>query len=356
VLEAAAVLGRTFDYSALVAVSGADEGAVQRTLEIATAQQLVEAAEGARVAYRWRHALTQEAVADEIVLPRRQQIHSAAADALRRAGADAMTLARHLLGAGRFEEAVPVCLAAADEAEASLAFGEALELLERACRMSDDPLVRSRLLARMGRLVWMAGRPTAAEPLLDEGCAGLEAAGEKAEAAGYRLLLARCQWEESRPAEARATFEQALRELDRHGPSAELALAYLRLSGVYKFEFEHAAAVEAARKRSGGRARGRRGLRAHLGDILARIRVVRHRPCSRGAGDARRVFRGSRQSRGVPLHRPERRVQRGLYPLHTLLPGVRHGLMRSPPSRGRRSSQTMIGIATSWGRRALQAR
>jgi len=248
VLEVAAVLGRTFDYSTLVAVSGANEDTAQRTLEIATAQQLVEAAGGVRAAYRWRHALTQEAVADEIVLPRRQQIHRAAADTLRAEGADAMTVARHLLGAGRFEEAVPVCLAAADEAEASLAFSEALELLERALPHVQEPLVRSRVLARMGRLVWMAGRPGAAEPLLDEGCAGLEAAGEEVEAARYRLLLGRCRWEQSRPVEARATFEQALLELEGHGPSADLALAYLRLSGVYKFQLEHAAAVEAGRK------------------------------------------------------------------------------------------------------------
>jgi len=351
VLEAAAVLGRTFDYSTLVAVSGADEGAVQRTLEIATAQQLVEAAEGARVAYRWRHALTQEAVADEIVLPRRQQIHSAAADALRQAGADAMTLARHLLGAGRFEEAVPVCLAAADEAEASLAFGEALELLERALPHVHDPLVRSRLLARMGRLVWMAGRPTAAEPLLDEGCAGLEAAGEKAEAAVYLLLLARCQWEESRPAEARATFEQALRELDRHGPSAELALAYLRLSGVYKFEFEHAAAVEAARKGVAvARAAGADFERiwatswlafalfdtGHAAEALAMLDECFEEAVSRGY-----LFIAQNVAYNEAFTR-----------LHTLLPGVTTRLDALAAEPGPPVITDMIGIATSWGRRA----
>jgi predicted ATPase len=83
ILQAAAVLGRTFDYTTLVRVVHSPEDAVQQALALAGAQQFVdEAAEGGAT-YRWRHALTQEAVADEIVRPRRQQIPGRAAMCLR---------------------------------------------------------------------------------------------------------------------------------------------------------------------------------------------------------------------------------------------------------------------------------
>jgi class 3 adenylate cyclase len=351
VLEAAAVLGRSFDYATLVAVSGADHETVQRTLAVAIAQQLVEAADEARAEYRWRHALTQEAIADEIVLPRRQQIHSAAADTLAAAGAEAMTVARHLLGAARFEAAVPMCIAAADEAEASLAFGEALELLERALPHVHEPLVRSRLLARMGRLVWMAGRSASAESLLTEGCAGLEAAGESVEAARYRLVLARAQWEQSRPAEAMAEFERARQELERHGPSAELAVAYMRLSGLYKFELEDAAAVEAARKAvEVAQAAGADFERIWSTSWLAYALF--------DAGDPETGIAMLDECFDEALRRGYLFIAHNLaynvafIRLHTLLPDVSARLDQLAAEPGPPVITDMVGIALSWGRRA----
>ena len=351
VLEAAAVLGRTFDYSTLVAVSGANEDVVQKTLEIATAQQLVEAADGQRAAYRWRHALTQEAVADEIVLPRRQQIHSAAADALRAAGADAMAVARHLLGAGRFEEAVPVCMGAADEAEASLAFSEALELLERALPHVQEPLVRSRVLAHMGRLVWMAGRPGAAQPLLEEGCEGLDAAGEAFEAARYRLLLGRCQWERSRPAEARATFEQALLELERHGPSSDLALAYLRLSGIHKFQHEHAAAIEAARKGVAVAAAASADFERIWATSWLALALFDTGHAEEALAMLDDCFEDA-VGRGYMFIAQNVAYNEAFTRLHTLLPGIAARLDALADEPGPPVITDMMGIASSWGRRA----
>lgn len=248
VLEAAAVLGRTFDYGTLVAVTGASEATVREALSVGVAQQLLEEADATRASYRWRHALTQEAVADEIVLPRRQEIHSRAADAATAAGGSAVDVARHLLEAARFDEAVPVCITASEEAEASLAFAEAVELLERALPHTRDALVHARVLCRMGRLLWMQGKTPAAEAVLVEGVPALEAAGDELEAARHRLVLARCYWEQSRPADSHAEFERARSVLERHGPSADLAVAYIRLSGLYKFEFDAGRSLAAAEK------------------------------------------------------------------------------------------------------------
>ena len=151
------------------------------------------------------------------MLPRRQEIHARAAEVLSTAGASALQVARHLLGAARFDEAVPVCLDAAHEAEASFAFAEALEILERALPHVHDPVERSRLLCRMGRVLWTDGKTAAAETVLAEGILGLVAADE-VEAAGYRLILGRAQWEQSRPAVAREEFEEARRVLEKAGP------------------------------------------------------------------------------------------------------------------------------------------
>ncbi|MGN6170002.1 MAG: ATP-binding protein, partial [Solirubrobacteraceae bacterium] len=75
VLRAAAVLGRTFGYSTLLATTGAPRERVQRALEVGVAQQLLDEAGNGHAKYIWRHALTQEAIGEEIVLPRRQDIH-----------------------------------------------------------------------------------------------------------------------------------------------------------------------------------------------------------------------------------------------------------------------------------------
>ena len=60
------------------------DATVQSALAIGVAQQMLEEVGSGQATYRWRHALTQEAIADEIVLPRRQEIHGRAADVSRR--------------------------------------------------------------------------------------------------------------------------------------------------------------------------------------------------------------------------------------------------------------------------------
>ena len=249
VLRAAAVLGRSFAYDTLAAVASVPEEAVQDALAAAVAQQLVEELPGPPVGYRWRHALTQEAVADEIVLPRRQQTHSRAADALLETGAGSTSeVAGHLLAAGRFEEAVPACIRAAEEAERTLAFTEAIELLERALPHAHEPVTRARLLCRMGRALWVNGQPAAAEQVLAQGVEALGAAGELVEAARFRLVLGRCLWELSRPPAAMEQFERARDQLEAEGPSAELALAYMRLAGLPMFDLDYEGALETARR------------------------------------------------------------------------------------------------------------
>jgi class 3 adenylate cyclase len=249
VLEAAAALGRTFDAETLLAVSGEPAATVHDALEAAMSQQLIEEDLGQPGRYSWRHALTQEAIYAEIVTPRRQAIHSRAAEVL----ADSETtrpvdLANHLLGATRFAEAVPICLRSADEAEHALAFGEAVSILERALPYVQDPLENGRVLCRIGSDHQRNGEPATAAGYLSSGIEVLEGGGEELEAAHYRLVLGRCHWESRRPDAARAEYERALGVLEAAGPSADLAMAHQRLAGLDAFQLDYRGCLESAQR------------------------------------------------------------------------------------------------------------
>jgi class 3 adenylate cyclase len=248
-LETAAILGRGFDAGTLLAVSGESEATVHATLEATTAQQLIEEDPGHPGRYRWRHALTQEAIYAEIITPRRQAIHSRAAEVLREdESTPSVDLAGHLLGAGRFEEAVPICLRAAEDAEGTLAFGEAVSILERVLPYIADPHDNARVLCRIGRDQHRNGAPASGVGYLTSGIEALEAMGESIEAARYRLVLGRCHWESERPDAARAEYERALEVLEPAGPSADLAMAHQRLAGMSAFELDYRGCLESARQ------------------------------------------------------------------------------------------------------------
>jgi predicted ATPase len=237
VLSAASVVGRSFDLETLTDVTGVDHAAVLSALETCVMVQLLEEDRANYGRYQFRHALTREAVYEDMVVPRRQQLHSRVADALaKRPDRKAVDLAHHLLLAGRFDEAVEMCVAAADDAIAARAYRDAAALLERAAPHVKDQAGRGRLLCRAGDAYWNNSEAAAAKGLLEAGIADLEAAGLTLEAAGARVLLGRCQWELLRPDLAREQYERARDVLETAGPSEELAVAYIRLAGLDRKE------------------------------------------------------------------------------------------------------------------------
>jgi class 3 adenylate cyclase/tetratricopeptide (TPR) repeat protein len=230
VLSAAAVLGQTFDVPTLVETTGRSQAAVLSALEACVTHQLLEDAD-ALGRYAFRHALTREAVYEDMIVPRRQQLHAKIADVLRtRSSARPVELAHHLLMAGRYDEAVVMCVAAAGAAVKAHAYSDAASLLERAIPHVKDEVQRSRLMCEAADAHWNNTEPVAARALLEEGIAGLESAGLIVEAAGHRLLLGRCYWEIMRTDLARAEFTRAKEILEKEGPSEALAIAYIRLS------------------------------------------------------------------------------------------------------------------------------
>jgi class 3 adenylate cyclase len=249
VLSAASVVGRSADVTTLIAVTGMDEAEVYTALETCVTYQLLEEDERTPGKYQFRHALTREAVYEDMIVPRRQQLHARVAEVLAsRPDHTAVDLAHHLLAAGRYDDAVAMCVAAAEDAIRALAYRDAADLLERAAPHVRDPVERGRLLCRAADAYWNNTEPESARRLLEEGIASLEAAGLSIEAAGYRLLLGRCYWELLRSDLAGEQFERARDLLEAAGPSEALAIAYIRLSGLKSFGNRGGAGLEDAHR------------------------------------------------------------------------------------------------------------
>jgi len=110
-LRAAAVLGDRFTDATLIAVAGQDLRAIREALRACVQHQLLREEAHAGGTYHFRHSLTRDAVYEDLVSTERQEYHSRAADALsNQPGSGAVDIARHLIAAGRTDEAVPVCL------------------------------------------------------------------------------------------------------------------------------------------------------------------------------------------------------------------------------------------------------
>jgi class 3 adenylate cyclase len=237
VLSAASVVGRSFDLATLSAVTGIPEASVLEALEACVSFQLVEEEDRNSAKYRFRHALTREAVYEDMVVPRRQMLHARVAEVLgSRANRASVDMAHHLLMAGRYDQAVVMCIEAADDAIRGRAYGDAAALLERAAPHVRDPVERGRLMCRAGEAYWNNAESGAARRLLEEGIANLDAAGLSLEAARHRITLGRCFWELLRSDLAREQFERARDDLEKAGPSEDLAIAYIRLSGLKSFD------------------------------------------------------------------------------------------------------------------------
>ncbi len=256
VLAAGSVMGRSFDLDAVAQVAQVDEAVALSALESSVAAQLIEPEDRSSGRYRFRHALTREAIYEDLVVPRRQQLHSRIADLLAsRPDRVAVDLAHHLLMAGRNAEAVAMCITAADDALHAQAYRDAAQLLERAAPYIVDSIERSRVLCRAADGYWNNNEPGLAKRLLEEGIAGLEKAGLRQEAAEQRVLLGRCWWELQRSDLAEREYQAARDVLEAAGPSEQLAIAYIRLAGLAMFDqrpavgLEHATrAVEVARQ------------------------------------------------------------------------------------------------------------
>ncbi|MDE3065313.1 MAG: AAA family ATPase, partial [Acidobacteriota bacterium] len=140
-LRLAAISGERLDLAVLARATGSEDAKVDDILrEGLRLQILVERRDDPRTPYAFRHALTCEALADELVGPDRQHAHQRVADALAavyRDDLDAVSasLADHFTEAGDTAHAIEFGVRAARRAASSFAMDEAGRLYDRALRL-----------------------------------------------------------------------------------------------------------------------------------------------------------------------------------------------------------------------------
>ena len=224
VLRAAAVLGDRIDDAILVDLLGVD---VPDAIEDCARQQFLTL--GPDGAYAWRHALTRDAVYEEMAPARRRQLHAAIADLYEaRPGVDDVALGRHLAAAGRWDAAVPRFRRMAAEAIAVGAFADGARLLEVCLPHLDASGDRSEVLEELAELLMQSGAPQRGEVVAREALALQERAGRTEASASARRTLAVCLWQQARWAEAIDLEGRSIAELESIGTSPALSAALAR--------------------------------------------------------------------------------------------------------------------------------
>lgn len=246
ILRAAAVLGRRFQYDVLARMTGAGVELLGNALAAAIEAQIVEETDATAGLYRFRHALTRDAIYEELG-PRRLPLHAAAARALAELPrAQAAELCRHLVAARDFDSAAPLFVQAAEEAEDAYSYEDAAEIYARALEHGEDQMAKGELECRLGTNRLHNGEVIEARRRLESGISRLEAAGKGIRAAHFRVDYAVACWQGSRLDLARTELERAREVLEPLGASEDLAMLHVRLAGLNMVELEGEAAVASA--------------------------------------------------------------------------------------------------------------
>jgi class 3 adenylate cyclase/tetratricopeptide (TPR) repeat protein len=179
VIQAAAVLGRAFDQDALADLVSRPD-AVDDSLVVLQRRGLIRL-NGAGL-YLFKHALTQEAAYESLLLSRRRQLHHRAADSiLRRAPDHAAEIARHYLAARQPAQALPHLVTAGHQAARAFATQEAIAYYTQALdheALGDAATIRAAYEGLGG--MYMTGAPDRAVETYEKMLASAEARGDTA--------------------------------------------------------------------------------------------------------------------------------------------------------------------------------
>jgi tetratricopeptide (TPR) repeat protein/transcriptional regulator with XRE-family HTH domain len=154
----ASILGQAFTFDDLVAAGEETEDDVEACLEEAKRAGLIRAT--GRDACAFSHALTHQAIDEELPAHRRRRLHLAAglalehlSDAIRRRRAG--EIARHLLAGGNRERALVYSLLAGDQAVGVFAYAEAERFYGRAVELAGEVTDRPREAEAREKLGWV---------------------------------------------------------------------------------------------------------------------------------------------------------------------------------------------------------
>ena len=262
-VAAASVLGVEFSLPELAAVSPIEIGLSEALSELCSGGLLTEVPQQARPAYRFRHALVQEATYKGIVKAERRRLHARVAWTLEEASADRLdevagVLGHHYAAAGEAERAVHYLQLAGDHAASVFANEEAISCYRSALaaigpgRPGGEPLSSAavELRAKLSELLWksVTGNLHAREVLQE--AIGLTGPADSFQAARLNYLLGRVEITDQRYDAALAALAAAERLLGDHPEDQDQATVDLWLDLL----LEGRAAVHLQRSDPGGAA------------------------------------------------------------------------------------------------------
>jgi predicted ATPase len=235
-LDAAALVGADFDVDTVLALVGSD--AWPDELDHSGLIALADNGSG-----RFRHALAQEAVYDDIPWSRRRALHLALADRLSARGAAALLVAAHLLAGHDNDRARPALLAAADDQMRVHAYSDAARLLRQALELwplGVEDHARLAATDRLARCAELTGEHTEAISLLRE---LIDGQPDRAPAPVHRRMALQLELVGQWPA-ALAARETAAAAFASAGDPGEAAIdrlaaaAHLRSAGGFRAALE----------------------------------------------------------------------------------------------------------------------
>ena len=245
-VEIAAVAGREVDHDLLAEVAGLRDAGILDALRDAVASHLLVAVtDGQQERYRFRHALVQEAVYDDMLPSDRRQVHGAyarvisahqasAGDGAARSASRLAELAHHWSAAHEPVRALQASVDAADAARSAFAFAEAAGHYERATELWDVVAAAERppdrdlasLFDAASAMVALVGDPARAivlaERAIDELDRDASAVSVERRAAA-RERLGRAAWLAGDGARSISALEEAASMLAGAPPSVEHA-------------------------------------------------------------------------------------------------------------------------------------
>ncbi|HEY8629199.1 MAG TPA: AAA family ATPase [Gaiellaceae bacterium] len=292
-LQDAAVAGRTFWLSALVAVGDRDERAVERALHGLARREFVQRERRSSVEgetqYLFRHALVREVVYNQIPRAERAEKHRRAAEWIESLGRQedhAEMLAHHYLSALEYARAANTDVtplveparrslrAAGERALALGAFVSAIRFFEAALGLlAEDDAEYASLLFGFATALQRSGDQRA-DAQLDRAAELLTERGERERAAVARTLLAESAWHVLDRPRCRIELEKARELVVGVPPSPSVARVRSELSRYHALGGEYEEAIELGREAlAAAEELGLPELQAHaLGNIgIARV-------------------------------------------------------------------------------------
>ena len=234
ILQVAAVIGQRFEFELLREVAQAsEEDAFEGIRAGIDAQLLFEEEEAEGESYRFRHALSREAVLADLLLRERRLLHRAVGEAIERASPDAVEELAYHFDEARDPRAYRSHALASEAAGRAYAYARSAHHLERAIELApdDDPALGP-LYLRLADAAFASGDLARAERAAEEAVAAFAAAGDepgRGEAATRQAMI---RWQFGDTERARAIVQSAVAMLEPRGDSVALAGALSELGRI----------------------------------------------------------------------------------------------------------------------------